>query len=446
MALLLAVLVPASACTADTTGAGSPSKGDPGTIFTPAGDDAGDDDTGTSPTPASEAGANDSGASTDDSGSVTPAETGTTPTPGKREVVAYFAAWAVYGRNFHIPDVDASLITRLNYAFANIAGGECVLGDSYADTDKFYPGDTWDAGALRGSFHQLQLLKAKFPTLKTVLSIGGWTWSSGFSDAAATDASREKFAKSCAALAEKYGFDGLDVDWEYPGGGGMAAGKPEDTQNFTKLLAAMRTALGPSKLLTIAAPAGPAIIKQLEVGKIHPYLDSINIMTYDFHGAWEKQTGHNSPLFASPGDPSPAGWNTDGAVKAYLAGGVPAGKIIVGGAFYGRGWSGVPATNHGLFQSATGASPGTIEAGILDWHDLVANYLPTYEKHVDDAAGVPFLYDAAKQIFISYDDPASLGRRAKYVKDGGLGGIMIWELSSDDKAHTLGKAVFEGVK
>jgi chitinase len=226
----------------------------------------------------------------------------------------------------------------------------------------------------------------------------------------------------------------------------MASGKPEDTQNFTKLLAAMRGALGPSKLLTIAAPAGPKIIAQLEVGKIHPYLDSINVMTYDFHGAWEKQTGHNSPLFASPGDPSPAGWNTDGAVKAYLAGGVPASKIIVGGAFYGRGWSGVPSTNHGLFQSATGASPGTIEAGILDWHDLVANYLPTYERHVDEAAGVPYLYDAAKQIFISYDDAASLGRRAKYVKDGGLGGIMIWELSSDDKSHTLGKAVFEGVK
>src|SRR5262249_35409059 len=142
----------------------------------------------------------------------------------------------------------------------------------------------------------------------------------------------------------------------------------------------------------------------------------------------------------------PAGWNTDGAVKAYLARGVPASKLIVGGAFYGRGWSGVSGTNDGLFQPATGASPGTWEMGVLDWHDIAANYLPTFDKHVDEAAGVPFLYSPSKQIFISYDDPTSLGKRAKYVKESGLGGVMIWELSSDDTSHTLGKAVFDGLK
>ncbi len=371
------------------------------------------------------------------------------PAASAKKLVAYFAAWSVYGRNFHVTDVDASLITHLNYAFANIAGGECVLGDSYADIDKFYPGDSWDAGSLRGSFHQLQLLKAKHAQLKTLLSIGGWTWSNGFSDAALTDASREKFAKSCVALMTKYGFDGLDLDWEYPTGGGLASGRPEDKQNFTQLLAAFRRELdaaGKGHLLTIAVGAAPSVIANLELAKIHPYLDSINVMTYDFHGGWEKTTGHNSPLHRSKGDPSPVGWDTDAAVRAYLAGSVPASKVVVGGAFYGRGWAGVPATNDGLFQSATGPSPGTWEQGVLDYHDIAANYLPTFTRKWDDEAKVPWLYSASRQIMISYDDAESLKVRSEYVNEKGLGGVMVWELSGDDKAHTLAHAIRDNLR
>ena len=369
-----------------------------------------------------------------------------------KRLTAYFAAWAVYGRNFHVPDVDPSLLTHLNYAFANISdAGECVLGDSYADIDKAYPGDTWDTGALRGSFHQLQLLKAKSPHLKTLLSIGGWTWSTHFSDAALTAASRATFAKSCVALATKYGFDGLDIDWEYPTGGGLASGRPEDTASYTALLAALRKELdaaapaGTHYELTIAAPAGPKIIANLELGKIHAYVDAVNIMTYDFHGAWEMTTNHNSPLFASAGDPGPAGFSTDAAVKAYLAGGVPKKKIVVGAAFYGRGWSGVAASTDGLFQPATSASPGTGESGVLDFHDIEANYLLSFERFFSKDAQVPWLYSKSRQIMITYDDAESLAIRGKYVRDMGLGGVMSWELSGDDEAHTLGKAVWNSL-
>lgn len=445
MRLLLASIFFAAnslACVAaDGTSTSDQPTGGGGT-FTPTGEDTGSSGGG-------DGGGGDSGSSTGDDTGATDDGGGTVLPPTTRQVIAYFAAWAVYGRNFHVTDVDASLITRLNYAFANITGGECVLGDSYADTDKFYPGDTWDAGALRGSFHQLQLLKAKNPHLKTLLSIGGWTWSSGFSDAAMTDASRSRFAKSCVALMTKYGFDGLDLDWEYPGGGGLAAGKPEDKQNFTLLLAAFRKELdaaGSGHLLSIAVGAAPAVIANLELSKIHPYLDSINVMTYDFHGGWEKTTGHNSPLFRGKDDPSPAGWDTDSAVRAYLAGGVPAGKVIVGGAFYGRGWAGVGSAHDGLYQAATGPSPGTWEQGVLDWHDLATNYLPTFTRKWDAEAKVPWLYDASRQIMISYDDPESLKARAQYVNDKNLGGVMVWELSGDDKAHTLGRAVREGLK
>ncbi|MBI2391958.1 MAG: glycoside hydrolase family 18 protein [Deltaproteobacteria bacterium] len=414
--------------------------------FVPSGEDAAPTRDGA---PGGDAGGGtDAGGSGEDTATVGD-DAGPKPPPSEQKVVAYFAEWAVYGRNFHITDVDASLITHLNYAFLNIAGGECVLGDSYADIDKFYPGDSWDAGALRGSFHQLQLLKAKSPHLKTLLSIGGWTWSSGFSDAALTDASRTKLAKSCVAIMTKYGFDGLDLDWEYPGGGGLSAGRPEDKQNFTALLAAFRKELdaaGKGHLLTVAVGAAPSVIANLELAKIHPYLDSVNVMTYDFHGAWEKKTGHNSPLHRSKGDTSPVGWDTDAAARAYVEGGVPASKVIVGAAFYGRGWSGVPATNDGLFQPATGPSPGTFEQGILDYHDIAANYLPTFTRKWDGDAKVPWLYSAARQIMISYDDAESLKLRAQYVDAKGLGGVMVWELSGDDKAHSLGRAIRDALK
>jgi len=434
------------ACVAGESGSDSPT--DEGGTFTPAGEDAGKpgEDGGT---PATDSGTTPS----DDSG--TPStDTGTTPTdppgtPSAKKIIAYFAAWGVYGRNFQVSDIDASLITHLNYAFANITSGECVLGDSYADIDKFYPGDSWDAGSLRGSFHQLQLLKAKSPHLKTLLSIGGWTWSNGFSDAAMTEASRTKFAKSCVGLMTKYGFDGLDLDWEYPGGGGLAPGRPEDKQNFTLLLAAIRKeidAAGAGHLLSIAVGAAPAVLANLELSKIHAYLDSINVMTYDFHGGWEKTTGHNSPLYRAKGETAPVGWDTDAAATAYISGGVPASKVIVGGAFYGRGWAGVPATNDGLFQSATGPSPGTWEQGVLDYHDIAANYLPTFTRKWDAEAKVPWLYNASKQIMISYDDAESLKVRSQYVNTKGLGGLMVWELSGDDKAHTLGHAIRDNLK
>ena len=134
--------------------------------------------------------------------------------PAGTKVVAYYTGWSTYARNYQVTDIPAAKVTHLNYAFANVSNGQCVLGDSYADTDKFFPGDSWDTGALRGNFNQLIKLKAKYPALKTLISVGGWTWSANFSAAASTDASRKLFATSCADFMQKYGFDGIDIDWE----------------------------------------------------------------------------------------------------------------------------------------------------------------------------------------------------------------------------------------
>lgn len=367
---------------------------------------------------------------------------GGAPSPEAPRVIGYYAAWDIYARQYYVADTPASQLTHINYAFANIADGECVLGDPWADVDKPMGDDDWNT-PLRGNFHQLQILKAAHPGLQTLISVGGWTWSSGFSAVASTEASRAKFAASCVKFMKDYDFDGIDVDWEYPVGGGLQPGVPADKHNYTLLLQELRAELDAQGvadsahyLLSIAAPAGPSTIEHLEVDQIHPYLDHINVMAYDFHGAWESTTNFNAPLHPSAGDPAPPGFNVAAAADAYLAKGAPAGKIVIGMAFYGHGWQGVGGNNQGLFQPASGPAPSMYEAGTFEYRELAA-LMPSYTRYWDDQAKVPWLHSPTSAVMISYDDAESLGLKATYVKDKGLGGAMIWQLAGDDARHTL---------
>jgi chitinase len=367
-------------------------------------------------------------------------------------IVAYFAEWGIYQRKYNVADIPADKLTHVNYAFAKIQNSEAALFDPYAAIDKAYPGDTWDPGVLRGNFKQLQVLKKKHPHLKTLISVGGWTLSGPFSDAALTDISRQKLAKSCVAFMKKYDFDGVDIDWEYPGGGGLETNKTrtEDRQNFTLLLAELRKQLDAQGkldkkkyLLTIAAPAGPKTYKNIELDKIAVHLDWINLMTYDFHGSWSELTNFNAPLFAAKADPTKdetirTRFNADAAVKAYLKAGIPADKLVLGVPFYGRGWSGVKNVNNGLYQPASKTPPkGTWEAGMFDYKDLAANYVGKYQRFWHDEAKCPWLYDEKAGIMIGYDDAESLRIKAEYVLEHRLGGVMFWELSGDDAKNTL---------
>jgi chitinase len=391
-----------------------------------------------------------------------PADPAPVEVPKEKRVVAYFAEWGVYGRKFNVPDIPATKVTHINYAFAKVTEqGECALVDSYAAIDKAYPGDKWDNGVLRGSFNQLQLLKKNHPHLKTLISVGGWTLSGPFSDVAATEQLRQKFAKSSVAFMKKYDFDGVDIDWEYPVGGGLSTNKtkPADKQNFTLVLAALRKELDAAGkadkrqyLLTIAAPAGPSVYANLELDKIAEHLDWINLMTYDFHGGWEQMTSFNAPLYASSKDAATdetirKHFNVDSTVQAYLKAKIPPEKINIGVPFYGRGWAGVGKENSGLFQQTAKELPkGTWENGVYDYKDLSANYVGKFTRHWDDEAKVPWLYDAEKGIMISYDDPQSLKDKAEYVKKNKLGGVMCWELSGDDAKASLLNALLEGMK
>jgi len=385
----------------------------------------------------------------------------TTGPTGKR-IVAYYIEWGIYGRDYQPADMPLEKITHVNYAFANIGeDGRIALGDPYAAIEKLYPGDAWDQ-PYAGTYNQLNnVLRAEYPHIKTLISVGGWTWSGRFSDVALTDASRELFASSCVDFIRTYNFDGVDIDWEYPVCCGLGSNtyRPEDRENYTLLMGELREQLdaagaedGREYLLTIASAGGIDKLENYELAELAEHLDWVNTMSYDFMGAWDLSlTGHHSSLYANPDNPSPNDnvrlyYNSAGSVQPWLDAGVPADKIVMGVPFYGRAWGGVNPTNNGLFQSGTMVPPGTWDdwssgaTGINDYTEI-AGFLQagTHVRLWDDAAKVPWLWSPTEHggHFISYDDPESIQLKMDYINDLGLGGAMFWEVTADREEELL---------
>jgi chitinase len=373
---------------------------------------------------------------------------------GPSRTIAYFADWNS-AKDFALHDVRGDLLTHINYAFALIKDGRIAFDNAEAATQESYPGDPADA-PFRGHFRQLQLLKQKYPHLKTLISVGGWGGSSPFSDMALSAASRDVFARSCAEFVSKYGFDGVDIDWEYPGGGGLdpSKGRPDDTRNFSLLLAALRTALDPQSktdgrqyLLTIAAPASPGTYHRIELAEVARIVDWINLMAYDFSGGWSAVTSFNAPLFAAGRNPDEGQISADSAVRDYLAAGVPPEKLVLGVPFYGHAWAGVKKENNGLFQPHAEKTPQPPGGG-GEWTYRTIASRPAGElgaRFWNDTAKVPWFYDAGTGLMVSYDDPQSLRAKAAYVRERHLGGVMIWELSQDDAQSSLLNALHAGL-
>ncbi|WP_030796854.1 glycoside hydrolase family 18 chitinase [Streptomyces griseus] len=322
--------------------------------------------------------------------------------PGGDKVnLGYFTNWGVYGRNYHVKNLvtsgSAAKITHINYAFGNVQNGKCTIGDSYADYDKAYTADqsvdgvadTWDQ-PLRGNFNQLRKLKAKYPHIKVLWSFGGWTWSGGFPQAAQNPAA---FAQSCYDLVEDPRwadvFDGIDLDWEYPNACGLS-------------------------------------------------MDWYNVMTYDFFGAWAAKgpTAPHSPLTSYAGIPQ-QGFTSADAIAKLKAQGVPAKKLLLGIGFYGRGWTGVTQAAPG--GTATGAAPGTYEAGIEDYK-VLKNSCPT----TGTIAGTAYAHCGSN--WWSYDTPATIGTKMTWAKNQGLGGAFFWEFSGDTANGELVTAMDSGLK
>lgn len=368
------------------------------------------------------------------------------------KVVGYFPNWAMYRSvPFYPKDINPKLVTHINYAFVKTdTAGNIILFDPWADIDHR---TDWNVEkSYWGNFRQLTELKEKNPQLKTLFSVGGWTLSEPFSQLAENPAARANFIRQSIEFADKYGFDGIDIDWEYPGFA-THNGRPQDKENFTQLLKELHQATKahqPPLLVTIAAPAGPTHMQNMELGEIHEYLDWINLMTYDFHGPWgggeDEVTNHNSPLYATgQGNPE---FNVDAAVRGYLAQGVPKNKIVVGMPLYGRSYANVPDTSDGLYSSYNGIGTGTTEeAGLRFFNDIKQNLLSSYICSWDDQAKVPYLYNPATKQFISYDDEESLRLKANYVREHELGGAMVWELGQDTRPAWDGmNAINNGLK
>lgn len=356
-------------------------------------------------------------------------------------VVGYLASWGVRSKGTRIAQLPAKDLTHIFYAFAKIGNdGRVTLGDPCLDIGVCESAPAVDSG---GNFAELERLKQRNPHLKLVVSIGGWTGSGKFSDAALTDASRRLFTESAidVFIRQRPGLvDGIDIDWEFPVAGGMKGNveRPADKENFTLLLAELRRQLdaqgaidGRHYELAIAASAGPRGFANIEIASITPLLDFINVMTYDYHSG-SSRTGFNSPLYAAKGDPTPE-FNVDATMRRFLDAGVPASKLLVGIPFYGRGYGSVPSVNDGLFQPGTG-SPSGWRARDGDWNVLSQTRLkdPHYVRYWESSARVPWLYDSTSGTWVSYDDPQSVGEKVRYVRERGLGGVVIWELGGDD--------------
>ncbi len=321
--------------------------------------------------------------------------------------------------------VPAEKLTHINYAFANISNGQMVEG---------FRND-------KANFERLNSLKRRHPDLKVLVSVGGWTWSKVFSDVSLTRESRQRFISSAVDFLKRHDLDGLDIDWEYPGQkGDDNIFRPEDRENFTALLAEARMALdqvgaasGKHYLLTIAAGADDKFLAHTEMGKAAASLDFVNLMTYDQFGPWDATTGHHSPLYVHPANPYLL--SATKVVDHFIAAGVPAGKIVLGVPFFGKAWGNVPPVENGLYQ------PGgpTKEQLQTFYGNLRSDFENRngYVRYWDDVSGVPYLYNAEKRIFVTYDDVQSVTQKSRYVLDRGLGGIMFWELNGDPRRELL---------
>ncbi|MGW4029534.1 glycoside hydrolase family 18 protein [Streptomyces sp. NPDC004838] len=376
-------------------------------------------------------------AKTPDTAPVVKAAAPAAPAAAGDKVIGYFAQWGIYARNYHVKNIatsgSASKLTHINYAFGNVQGGRCTIGDSWADYEKAYTADqsvdgvadTWDQ-PLRGNFNQLRKLKAQNPNLKILWSFGGWTWSGGFGQAAANPAA---FAESCYNLVEDPRwadvFDGIDIDWEYPNACGLTC-DTSGRDSFTRLMSALRAKFGGSNLVTAAITADASAGGKMDVADYagaSQYVDWYLPMTYDFFGGWAAQgpTAPHSPLTSYPGIPQD-GFNSDAAIQKLKSQGVPASKLLLGVGFYGRGWTGVSQGAPG--GTATGPAPGRYEPGIDDYKDL-----KTRCPANGTVGGTAYAHCGNE--WWSYDTPATIAGKMNYKNQQGLGGSFFWELSGD---------------
>ncbi len=374
------------------------------------------------------------------------------------KIIGYFPEWGIYsGHNNYTPaKVELEKITHVNYAFATIKDGVIDYFDKYAAVEVTH-GEAWDS-PYKGNLGQFEKLKADNPHLSVLVSIGGWSQSGNFHDVASTQAKRDRFASSVIQFIREHKLDGADIDWEYP----VSSRQPDLTDNandqgtpnadaseketFTLLLKTLREHLnaageqdGQYYQLSAAVSAGFVNIENTQPKLYSEYLDFVNIMTYDLHGAWDTSTNHQSALYQNPNAPDDL--NINSVIAKFKSYGISNKKLVIGTPFYSRGWKnvatdGIDENLPGLFASANGGANGIWDGGVAAgvnpyYHVIEMENDPDFTKYYDENAEAPYLYSATKQELYTYEDKRSLQAKIDFVKEKGLGGMIIWELSSD---------------
>ncbi|XP_063223025.1 chitinase-3-like protein 1 [Bacillus rossius redtenbacheri] len=350
-------------------------------------------------------------------------------------VVCYYESWAVYrpgNGKYDVEDIDPTLCTHLLYTFVGLGDHNNVeVLDAWNDLPDDYG---------LNAFARFVKLAHKNPRAKAMVSIGGWNeGSSKYSKMASTQEGRAQFADNAVAFLQKHGFEGLDIDWEYPAQRGGDGG---DKENFPKLLETVYKKFQEHGfLLSVALGAGSETVDtSYIVPEIAKNVDFMNLMTYDFHGDWDSETGEDAPLY-----PHSSEWdderelNVDASVRNYLKLGAPADKINLGLGLYGRSFTLQDPEHHGIGAQVSGSgSPGqyTEEAGMLGYNEICElkdKWTVVWNKDQK----VPYAFSGNQ--WVGYDNVQSIQLKSQYVKDKNLGGAMVWAVDTDDFKNVCGE-------
>ena len=329
-------------------------------------------------------------------------------------------------------DIAADKLTHINYAFANIKDGRIVQG---------FKNDL-------ENFKILNRIKERNPNLKILISVGGWTWSGGFSDMCLTKESRSKFINSAIEFIKSNNLDGIDIDWEFPNLTGYGnIYRPEDKENFTSLAKELRNTLdelgrdGKHYWLTAATGSFDDYLANTEMGKVQKYMDFVNVMAYDFcEPDADSIAGHHTPLYTNPRDPNLN--SSDAMIQKYIQNGVPPEKIVLGVAFYGHVWQVTSSEHHGLYEPG-----GEVKKHIRgSFKNIEQNFVNKngFIRYWDSTSYAPYLFNQDKKIFITYDDEESLRAKCKYINEHNLKGAMFWEYTADYQSRLL-NTLYDGL-
>lgn len=325
-------------------------------------------------------------------------------------VIAYYS-----GDAGEIDKYPVEKLTHIIYSFCYLKDGKLVTGSTTA-------GNT---------IKKLVSLKKKQPGLKILLSLGGWGGCKDCSEAFSTAEGRQQFARSTKALIDQYGADGIDLDWEYPTIEGYPGHRfvPEDKDNFTELVRALRKELGRKQEISFAAGGFTKFLQEsVEWKKLLPLIDRVNIMSYDLINGYSTVTGHHTPLYSTTAQVE----STDHAIRFLDSIGFSRNKVVIGAAFYARVFEGADSVNNGLYR------PGKFKS-FITYKSFKQSFTPEagYVFHWDDTAMAPYAYHAGRRHFATFDDLRSIRLKTQYAIDKGLNGIMFWELTLDIPANGL---------